>query len=94
MMVNKANECQQAEILGETKETLARKIHVIDCVKDGVFQEECKNVDLQGFPKDSLGFPQESLRFPSDLLAIALRLLEDFLRISSDLNTAISQLAA
>ena len=40
----------QAEILGETKDTLKTKINLVNCVQDGVFQESCKNVDLQGFP--------------------------------------------
>ena len=41
---------QQAEILGETKDSLKTKINMVNCVQDGVFQESCKNVDLQGFP--------------------------------------------
>ena len=41
---------QQAEILGETKESLSTKIKMVNCVKDGVFLDHCKHKELQGFP--------------------------------------------
>lgn len=41
---------QQAEILGETKDTLKKKINVVNCVVNGVFQDACKSQELEGFP--------------------------------------------
>ena len=41
---------RQAELLGETKETLSNKINMVNCIQDGVFMDHCKNVDIKGFP--------------------------------------------
>ena len=41
---------QQADTLGESKETLAQKINVVNCVEDGVLLDHCKNIDISGFP--------------------------------------------